>query len=225
MASRFSGSDNDSDIVSFFNDSTSDSEFEGFGIDDIPNEQFERPTFTIDQCENDRELPVDREYGWTCQDSPPHCAPFTGKPGLNVNLPDDSKEIDFFNLMFDENMWLTFVQKTNRYAESRIESLTLSAFSRLQKWSPVCVDEMNLFIGLVLAMGLTQKPDVTDYWSNDETHRTPFFGNNMTRDRLLDILSNFHLVDNTTNAGDDRLYKIRPFLNMLRFNFAKHEPE
>ena len=130
-----------------------------------------------------------------------------------------------FNLMFDENMWLTFVQEINCYAESRIESQTLSAFSRLQKWSPVCVDEMKLFIGLVLAMGLTQKPDVTDYWSNDETHRTPFFGNNMTRDRFLNILSNFHLVDNTTNACDDRLYKIRPFLIMLRFKFAKYEPE
>lgn len=58
---------------------------------------------------------------------PPFCAPFTGNPGLKVQLTDGSSEIDFFNLLFDDSMWTWMVDETNQYAESHIVSQTLSA--------------------------------------------------------------------------------------------------
>lgn len=69
-------------------------------------------------------------------------------------------------------------------------------------------------------MGLIQKPGVVEYWSTDETYRTPFFGKRLTVDRFFFIiLSNLHLVDNVqTNC--DHFYKLRPFVDLLRNNFG-----
>ena len=43
---------------------------------------------------------------------------------------------------------------------------------------------------------------------------------------IIDILGNLHLVDNAEGeASDDRLYKLRVFINMLKRNFDKYSPE
>lgn len=144
---------------------------------------------------------------------------------MTEELPEDPTELDFFNLLFDEGMWEVLVLETNRYATNRINSGNLAPHSRLQKWTPVTIDEMKVFMAVTLAMGLVRKPDITDYFSNDTTHETPFFSKIMSRDRFLNILSNLHLVDNDANHESDRLYKVRPIVNMLRNNFLKYQPE
>ena len=149
---------------------------------------------------------------------------FSGTPGLSVELPDEPMPLDFFNILFDQGMWEIMVTETNRYAETRINSQCLKPFSRLRNWTDVTVDEMKVFISLTLAMGLVRKPDVSDYYSNEECYETPFFSKMMSRDRFLNILSNLHLVDNAANHNE-RLYKIRPFVDMLRNNFLKYSPE
>jgi hypothetical protein len=68
---------------------------------------------------------------------------------------------------------------------------------------------MKIFISLVIAMGLTRKPDLESYWSTDPTISTPFFGSKMAKDRFMAILSNLHLVDND-NHPTGRLYKCTP---------------
>ena len=73
-------------------------------------------------------------------------------------------------------------------------------------------------------MGVVRKPDIVDYWAQDQVMKTPFHGQFMTKDRFLNILSNLHLVDNR-DADGDRLYKVRPFINMLKENFPLYEPE
>lgn len=52
----------------------------------------------------------------------PLTAPFTGTPGLLVDL-ESRQPLDFFNLLFIGEMWdtLPLVQETNRYAEQRLE--------------------------------------------------------------------------------------------------------
>lgn len=64
------------------------------------------------------------------------------------------------------------------------------------------------------------------WWTTGQqkSTRTPFCGKQMTKDRFLIILSNFHLEDNA-EANDDRLYKVRPLINMLKTNFDKYYPE
>ena len=71
------------------------------------------------------------------------------------------------------------------------------------------------FIGLNIAMGIINCSDVRDFWSTDPILSHPWFPSIMSRDRFLQILSYLHLNNNNNNAGNDKLFKVRPFLNHL----------
>ncbi|XP_062586678.1 piggyBac transposable element-derived protein 4-like [Saccostrea cucullata] len=85
--------------------------------------------------------------------------------------------------------------------------------------------EMKVFLSLVICMGLVQKNDVHDYWATDDVQDTPFFREQMSRDRFLLILSNFHVTDNELQVprgqvGFDPLFKVRPFVNQVLDAFS-----
>lgn len=157
--------------------------------------------------------------------------PFTGVPSLSVPIPDLGEPIEFFHLLFEDSMFNSLVEETNRYVSQRIDDGShLKAKSRLHRWQPVAKDEMHVFMALVINMGLVYKSDIADYWTTEETTSTPFFGKMMTRDRFLAILSNLHLVDNalakpSSDPSHDRLFKIRPMISMLRRTFTIYSPE
>ena len=69
--------------------------------------------------------------GWEQIDKPPSCAPFTGRPGLNVELGNDPQPIDFFNVLFKSSMWDLLVEQTNIYADNCIQDEELKSKSRL----------------------------------------------------------------------------------------------
>lgn len=83
---------------------------------------------------------------------------------------------------------------------------------------------MKLFFALVISMGLTRKGDLDAYWTTDEVIKTPFFSKMMAKDRFMAILSNLHSSDNT-QANSDRLYKVRPFVSMMRDTFEVYTPD
>ena len=57
----------------------------------------------------------------------------------------------------------------------------LPTHSRLNNYSEVNGDEMQVFMALWIAFGLTQKPDLESYWSTDEVLSTPFYSTIMSR--------------------------------------------
>jgi hypothetical protein len=114
------------------------------------------------------------EVGWSREDAMPLIAPFTGKPGLQKQLPENPEPFDFFNLLFEENMWENLVNETNRYAEGRTDGVNMKPFSRMQRWTEVTISEMKMYISLVIAMELKRKPDLESYWSTDPTISTHF---------------------------------------------------
>lgn len=82
------------------------------------------------------------------------------------------------------------VEQTNLYAAQYLESHPLDDLpphSRVRDWKDVTEDEMRAFLGLLLAMGIVQKPTVASYW-NDATQtwlsHTPTFCEVMTRNRF-----------------------------------------
>jgi hypothetical protein len=63
------------------------------------------------------------EFGREHKDTFPVCAPFTGKPGLNIELPDNPEPIDFFNILFKAEMWTIITEQTNVCATQLISSI------------------------------------------------------------------------------------------------------
>ncbi len=179
-----------------------------------------RISWPIQQSPRDIICAADDDNGWERVDSSPVNAPFSAVPGFKVDVPDDATPLFFFDLLFDAGMWDLLVEQTNLYADHLIRDADLSAHSRLRAWTPVTVDELKVFFALLIAMGLTRKTDLADYWSTDEVVETPLFGKHMSKNRFFAILSNLHLCDNETAVphgqhGYDPLYKLRPFIRML----------
>jgi hypothetical protein len=85
---------------------------------------------------------------------------------------------------------------------------------------------MKVFLSLVICMGLVQKSNLDDYWGTDDVQQTPFFREQMSRDRFLLIMSNFHITDNELQVpqghmGFNPLFKMRPFVDHLITAFSE----
>jgi hypothetical protein len=74
----------------------------------------------FDQSLKDQKMIEVVDIGWEHNDAVPICTPFTGNPGLNVELPQNPEPIDIFNLLFKPEMWDRLTTQTNLYAENQI---------------------------------------------------------------------------------------------------------
>ncbi len=120
------------------------------------------------------------------------------------------------------------VHETNRYARQHLQSHPdLPPHSRGRNWRPVSAEEMKAFLGLLLAMGLAQKPTIASYWNDGPdtwlTH-TPTFGQVMPRNRFQAILRYLHCSNNDDvvqrgEAGYDPLHKIVEALDIFNWSF------
>ncbi len=85
----------DRDFRDIINESGSESEFEGFDIEDLVLNARVQATIPIEQSDKDRENAIDSANNWSRHDTPPTTAPFTGEPGLKYELPDENTPLDF----------------------------------------------------------------------------------------------------------------------------------
>jgi hypothetical protein len=99
----------------FDSDDSDDENFGGFNDQDLDEAVF-RANVELNHPEFDPETEEDIANGWVKGDERPFISPFTGTPGLLVNDPQEKDPIDYFNLLFRDTMWDTFVLETNRYA-------------------------------------------------------------------------------------------------------------
>lgn len=71
----------------------------------------------------------------------------------------------------------------------------------------------------MIVMGIVKKPSIEMYWTRDSMLSTPFFGRFMSRNRFQSILSNLQVTGEKPAGNTDKLYKVRPFLDMLETSF------
>ena len=70
-------------------------------------------------------------------------------------------------------------------------------------------------------MGIISLPQVRDYWSSDPILKHKWFSTIMSRNRFLEFLRYFHIVNNTTASSRsdpnyNRLWKIQPIISVLQ---------
>ena len=149
--------------------------------------------------ENDIEAEINSppaENGsWNIGASMPKQLIFTGDSGLMVQ-PNDTSLFGILDLMIDEDMMSSTVDKTNCYVAASLRGKALSPKLRLKNWVDVTIPEMKAFFGLIIAMGLVAVDDLQEYWSTHPISDLPFFRSIMKRDRFLLILLFLHLSNN-----------------------------
>ena len=121
------------------------------------------------------------------------------------------------------------VTETNRYA-----SENLSHTPRARAWEDVTVAEMKAFVGLLILMGILRLPRLEMYWQvKHPLIATEGISSIMSRNRFEQIFRFLHLADSSQQIlagqpGHDKLFKVRPFLDLVlpRFEseYVMHQP-
>ncbi|GFN91337.1 PiggyBac transposable element-derived protein 4 [Plakobranchus ocellatus] len=109
---------------------------------------------------------------------------FSGPTGLQVAM-EDTTPMDYLRLMVMDEMVLSMVTETNRYATQTLAHKELSPNSRFHRWMEVTLEEMWAFLGLIVSMGLIVIDYLEDYWSMDAMYKLPFYTAVMNKDKIL----------------------------------------
>lgn len=135
--------------------------------------------------------------------------PFVKENGFLVPLPAGGRPIDFFFMLIDEIFLEHIVRETNRYALEVFFGPSTTPQSRITRWKDLTVEEIKIFIGLLLHTGTIRMSRIQDYWRKGKLFGLTCFSDYMSRDRFLMILRCLHFSNNALDTGDDRLFKVR----------------
>jgi Transposase IS4 len=83
---------------------------------------------------------------------------------LPTSFPKNPHPFDYFALFFTPTLFQTITTNTNRYA--RLQKLHVQQ-ERARLWSDVLVEELYVFIGAIIYMGVHEEPQVEMYWNTD----------------------------------------------------------
>lgn len=130
-----------------------------------------------------------------------------------AQLIEETKNLtptDIFEKFVDESVIQLIVDQTNLYARQKNNhNFSLSPL------------EAKTFIGILLFTGYHKLPQERMYWSLDEDLRIELVTKCMSRNRYLEIKRYLHLADNELLNKDDKLFKIRPLMNILNSKFMQ----
>lgn len=195
-----------------------DSDNEGINTNNISENEDEADS-------SDEEVETEMQHGtWTNIGKERPRFPFTGKPGLNVEIEDNNNPLEFFELFITPEIAELISRETNRYAQQFIEkNPELKEKSRVHHWSATNKDEIMKLLAFFLLQGLHQKPDNKSYFSRRKILETPIFFELFTERRFHLLLKFLHFVDNEAydeaTSGSKRLYKLKPILDHLNKKF------
>lgn len=161
---------------------------------------------------------------------PPSRFPFSGQPGINKNVTDVTNPLLFFELFFDQKLVLHIVTETNRFADQYNNQHPGKEKSRTKLWRPTTLEEIYVFLGILILQGILVKPHVALYWSKNKLIETPIFGKFMSRNRFQLIMKFLHFSDNSTfdknSHPNPKLRKIWPvFSDMMKKFSSVYTPE
>lgn len=139
--------------------------------------------------------------------------------GTKISFAGEPTEIDIFEHFLSREIMTHICEQTNKYFRDIKASKEVAPHSRLNKWTDVTVERMYLFFAMIMMMARSKKINLSEYWSTQAIHHIPIFGQCMSKDRFLLILSMLHFCDNDEADKSDRLYKIRTLIDYARNAF------
>lgn len=174
---------------------------------------FEVENLTEDSDDEDAESDNNAE-GWKNETLPRCDIPFTKEFGPNI--PNDATTpLDIYVCLFPRHLLDLIVAQSNLYITQK-----------KSKQNHITTDELLVFLGINILMGIKKSPSYRDYWSSNPQLHDSYISSLMTVNRFGFILNHLHLNDNTKEpkkgeTGYDKLYKIRPLIDELNKTFKQ----
>ena len=93
----------------------------------------------------------------------------------------------------------------------------------------ITVPEMKVFVGLLIIMGILHLLHLEMHWQNEcDLIETPGVSLIISRVRFEQIFRYLHLVDNSQDPGNGKLFKVRHFVDLVTTqfsaNYTLHQP-
>lgn len=128
---------------------------------------------------------------------------------LKVEM-ENKTPVEIFEKLFDSSVIQHIVEQSKLYASQNNNH----DFH-------VNEDEIRIFIGILLLSGYHRLPRERLYWCLDEDVAVPVVSNSMSRNRYYDIKKYLHFSDNLKLDKTDKMFKVRPLMDMLNKNFQQ----
>ena len=208
----FEGTDSEESTSSLSEVSSLDDDFDGIHLESESS---------------DEEMDVDEvnSSGWY-EIEPEPDAEFEEDYGFVEEVVSASEDntinpIDCYRHFITDEIIDLMVRETNRYAEQYLQTHEISRRSKFRQWKSTNNQEMWKFFGIIIEMGLVQMPKLKYYWSSSELYRLDIIRNSMSRERFELLLKFWHFTNNNNkNSDPDRLFKVRPLLDLLKERFT-----
>ncbi|XP_022793844.1 piggyBac transposable element-derived protein 4-like [Stylophora pistillata] len=169
---------------------------------------------------SESESEEDIDQRWTTDDWPVHVEEFVECTGPTSRVPEDGTALDFFLLLWPEDLFEKIVEETNRHAEQCIQT------KPDPRWYAATCEEMRAFFALNILFGIKSLPETRMYWSRDNFIGVPTVQKVMPRNRFEKIRQYLSLNNRLNmlprnNPRYDKLFKVRPLLNRLPSTFRE----
>jgi hypothetical protein len=166
-------------------------------------------------------------------------------PTLHIPHGFDIEDpLALFSLFIEEKLWDIVARNTNTYAEVK----RFGKEEHTRPWTPTCANEIKVFVGILIYMGVHKEPQIEHYWRRDRTkgplHTIPLHMSlirfeqlkrylHISRTELIDIPSiPKHLnveptPENEHTYGEELLgqiwwYKLDPMISCFRIREILH---
>jgi hypothetical protein len=137
--------------------------------------------------------------------------------------------LQIFLLLVPLSYWQMVAEQTNLYAEVSRAQATPTEKGKIRPWTPVSVQEVLKWLGIVLSMTLHPLPALSDYWRTGRAGNITFpdTGRIMSQNRFEQIKRYLHLNDNSQRPAEKgtreyRLWQLIPLCKLLNETFKKY---
>ncbi|XP_050340653.1 piggyBac transposable element-derived protein 3-like [Bactrocera neohumeralis] len=80
----------------------------------------------------------------------------------------------------------------------------------------ITINEMKVFIGIMIVTGYTSRPKKRDYWCEDSDMLCSMISESMRRNRFEIIFRYMHFKDNSLEDRGDKIWKIHPITDAVK---------
>lgn len=117
--------------------------------------------------------------------------------------------LEFFQFFFSDDLIKKIVKETVKYAVQKGAQIELG------------LDEMKLFLGVLIISGYDSKPRRRMYWEEADDVRNILVSKSIRRNKFDHIMKYIHFNDNTKINSKDRLFKLSPIIKKLKKSFIE----
>jgi hypothetical protein len=147
--------------------------------------------------------------------------PFEGPPRGPKKIPEDPKNpLAWFELLFPPSLVEHITAQTNLYI-AQFKAATLSKPSRAKHLAEVTQSEIKKVLGIAILQGLRPSPQISMNWDEDPLYHNPYTASALSLNRFENILRFLHLANNDRVPANDKIYKIREYLQRLEQNYRE----